>query len=641
MSDTTTSHDFPYQYLFSLDTPADLRKLDRSTLPAVSHEVREYLIDVLSKIGGHFGAGLGTVEIAVALHYVFNTPEDKIIWDVGHQAYPHKILTGRRDQLHTIRQRRGLSGFLRRDESPFDVFGAGHASTSLSSALGIATARDFDQKTFKVVSVIGDGAMTGGMAYEAMNNIGLLKKDIIVILNDNGMSIAPNMWAISNFFSEFMTKKSVRSVKGQIWDLTGKMDELGDRIRRIASRLEEGVKAVLTPGMLFEAFGFSYYGPINGHNVLTLVEMLERVKDLHGPILLHVSTQKGKGYAPAEQDSKQNLHAVTPFDKNTGAAVKKPVTTATPPAYQKVFGNAMVEIMSTNPKVVAITAAMPDGTGLDIVQPHFPDRVFDVGIAEQHAITFAAGLATEGYSPVAAIYSTFLQRAFDQIIHDVCIQNLHVVFAMDRAGLVGADGATHHGVFDLSYLRMIPNMIIMAPKDESELRDMLFTAVSHTGPVALRYPRGNGTGVALKPGFDLVPMGTGEIVRSGEDIAVIAIGTMVQNALRAAEDLAREGIQVEVANARFVKPLDTRLLDDLCTRFATIVTLEENVTMGGFGSAVLEYCAQHHPHVRLILHGIPDKFIEHGTPEQLHEETGIDAPGIAAVVRAARPLLNV
>ncbi|HZV12282.1 MAG TPA: 1-deoxy-D-xylulose-5-phosphate synthase, partial [Candidatus Kapabacteria bacterium] len=495
MTNNAEGNPSQYKFLFDINSPADLRKLEVKDLPVVCDEVREYMIDVISKIGGHFGAGLGVVELAVALHYVFNTPEDKLIWDVGHQAYPHKILTGRRDQLSTIRQQGGISGFLSRAESEYDVFGAGHASTSLSSALGIATARDYEHKTYKVVAVIGDGAMTGGMAYEAMNNIGLLKKDIIVVLNDNGMSIAPNVWALSNFFTEVLTKRSVQNIKGHLWELTNKMDELGDRIRKIAWRLEEGVKAVVTPGMLFEALGFKYYGPINGHNTKELVEMLRRVQDTKGPILLHVSTQKGKGYAPAENDPKQNLHAVTPFDKITGAAVKKPSAVSTPPAYTKVFGNAMVEICKQNPKVLGITAAMPDGTGLDILQKEVPDKFFDVGIAEQHGVTFAAGLATQGFIPVAAIYSTFLQRAYDQIIHDVALQKLHVVFAMDRAGLVGADGPTHHGVFDLSYLRIIPGMVVMAPKDESELRDMLYTAVNYIGgPVALRYPRGNGVG---------------------------------------------------------------------------------------------------------------------------------------------------
>jgi 1-deoxy-D-xylulose-5-phosphate synthase len=624
-----------YPLLSHINVPADLRRLDRSQLPEVSAEVREFLIDVISKIGGHFGAGLGTVELAVALHYVFQTPVDRVIWDVGHQAYPHKILTGRKNQLAGIRQMGGISGFLKREESEYDVFGAGHASTSLSAALGIAAARDFAKKDFHVVGVIGDGAMTGGMAYEAMNNIGMLKKRVIVILNDNGMSIAPNVWAISNFFTEIMSTRAVRRFKGRVWELTGKMEELGDRLRQIAGHVEEGVKAVLTPGVLFEALGFKYYGPVDGHHVLKIVEMLERVKEIEGPVLLHVSTQKGKGFAPAEADTKQNLHAVTPFNKITGKSLAKVPDVPPPPTYTKVFGMAMSDIARTEAKLVGITAAMPDGTGLDIFQREFPERFFDVGIAEQHGVTFAAGLATEGYIPVAAIYSTFLQRAFDQVIHDVCIQNLHVVFALDRGGLVGADGATHHGVFDLAYLRLIPNMVVMAPKDESELRDMLFTAVRYHGPIALRYPRGTGIGVPMKAGFDMIPIGTGEIVRAGRDVAIVAIGAMVRNTLQAAEILAREGIEAEVVNARFVKPLDTRLLDMLCARFTDLVTVEDGTIVGGFGSAIVEYVSAHHPHVRVHVHGIPDRFIEHGTPDQLYEQVDLHPVGIAAVVKRA------
>ena len=619
-----------YNYLYSINAPADLRRLAVKDLPTVCAEVREYLIEVISKVGGHFGAGLGVVELAVVLHYSFNTPEDKLIWDVGHQAYPHKILTGRRDALFTIRKKGGLSGFLTRAESEYDVFGAGHASTSLSAALGIATARDYDKKRFKVAAVIGDGAMTGGMAYEAMNNIGLLKKNIIVVLNDNGMSIAPNVWAFSNFFSEVITKKSVRSIKGHIYDLTTKMDDLGDRIRKIAVRLEEGVKAVLTPGMLFEALGFQYYGPINGNDCIELVKMFRRVHDLKGPVLLHVTTQKGKGYAPAENDPKQNLHAVAPFDKITGVAVKKPDTAPPPPTFTKIFGEALVEICRENPKVVGITAAMPDGTGLDILQREFPDRFFDVGIAEQHAIAFAAGLATQDYIPVAAIYSTFLQRAYDQIIHDVALQKLHVVFVLDRAGLVGADGPTHHGAFDLSYLRIIPGMVVMAPMDESELRNMLFTAVNHHGgPIAIRYPRGNALGVPLQADFADIPIGKGETLRQGGNVAIVAIGAMTHYSMQAAELLADRGISAEVVNARFVKPLDTALLDGLCARFTTIVTVEDNVCIGGFGSAVLEHIGPRFPGVRVHIHGIPDRFIAHGTPEELYHELGLDAEGIA------------
>jgi 1-deoxy-D-xylulose-5-phosphate synthase len=619
-----------YPLLFTINSPEDMRKLSINELKTLSREVREYMVDVISKVGGHFGAGLGTVELAVVLHYVFNTPEDKIVWDVGHQAYPHKILTGRRDRLHTIRQLNGLSGFLKRSESEYDVFGAGHASTALSAALGIATARDYDKGKYRVVAVVGDGAMTGGMAYEAMNNAGLLKKNVIVVLNDNRMSIAPNVWAISNYFNEIITSKPFNRIKTNVWELTGKLDTFGDRIRKVASRLEGGIKSIITPGMLFEALGFRYFGPFNGHNIPQMVKIFSEVKELSGPILIHTITQKGKGYSPAEQDG-QNLHGVTPFDKITGVAVKKKDA---PPAYTTIFGNALVEIAQQNPKVIGITAAMPDGTGLNIMQKEIPERFYDVGIAEQHAVTFAAGMATEGYTPVAAIYSSFLQRAFDQIIHDVAIQNLPVVFVLDRAGLVGADGPTHHGAFDLSYLRLIPGMVIMAPKDEAELRDMLYTATEYRkGPIALRYPRGNAIGVPMKESFEKIGIGTAEIVRRGEDVAILAVGNMVMHSLKAADLLQQNGILAEVINARFVKPLDEELLRELATRFTHIVTVEDNSIVGGFGSAVAEFFAQNGLRkVYLRIHGIPDTFIEHGKPNELHEMIGIDPEGIAQVV---------
>jgi 1-deoxy-D-xylulose-5-phosphate synthase len=621
-----------YPLLFSVNSPEDLKRLSVTELRTLSRELRGYMVDVISKVGGHFGAGLGSVDLAIALHYVFNTPEDKIVWDVGHQAYPHKILTGRRDRLHTIRQFHGLSGFLKRSESEYDVFGAGHASTALSAALGVATARDYDNKDYKVVAVVGDGAMTGGMAYEAMNNAGLLKKNIIVVLNDNRMSIAPNVWAISNYFNEIITSKSFNRFKSNVWELTGKLDTFGDRIRKIAGRLEGGIKSVITPGMLFEALGFRYFGPFNGHNISQLVKVFSEVKDLSGPILIHTITKKGKGYTPAEVDG-QNLHGVTPFDKITGVAVKKQ---GGPPAFTTIFGETVVELCKQNPKVVGITAAMPDGTGLNILQKEMPDRFFDVGIAEQHAVTFAAGMATEGYKPIAAIYSTFLQRAFDQIIHDVALQKLPVIFAMDRAGLVGADGPTHHGTFDLSYLRFIPGMVIMAPKDEAELRNMLYTATEYDkGPVALRYPRGNAIGVPLKEGFEKVPIGKGEIVREGNDVAILAVGNMVMHSLKAAELLQQNGIQAEVVNARFVRPLDEDLLLDIAERHTNIVTVEDNSVIGGFGSGIAEFFAAHGiNNVNLKIHGLPDSFVEHGKPNELYELVGIDPEGIARVVTA-------
>ncbi|MEK7249221.1 MAG: 1-deoxy-D-xylulose-5-phosphate synthase [Bacteroidota bacterium] len=619
-----------YPVLDRVNVPADFRNFSVPELKALADDVRTFLIDVVSKTGGHLGAGLGSVELTVALHHVFNTPHDKLVWDVGHQAYPHKILTGRKNRLSTIRQYKGLSGFLKRSESEYDTFGAGHASTAISAALGMVAARQFNGDDYKVVAIVGDGSMTGGMVYEGMNNAGILKKNFIVVLNDNNMSIAPNVWAISNYFTQIISNPSYNRFKSNVYELTGKLDAWGDRIRRVAARLEEGVKVVVTPGMLFEALGFRYFGPINGHNMSQLVHIFNDVKNYHGPILVHVTTQKGKGYAPAEADV-QRLHGVTPFDKVTGIAPKK---IDGPPAYTKVFGKAVVELAKKNPKIVGITAAMPDGTGLDFLQKEIPERFYDVGIAEQHGVTFAAGLATQGCVPIAAIYSTFLQRAFDQIIHDVALQHLHVVFALDRGGLVGADGPTHHGVFDLSYLRMIPEMVIMAPKDENELRDMLYTATEYTkGPIALRYPRGNGVGVPLKQGFDLIPIGKGEIVRSGHHVAILAIGLLVQNALKAADILEKQGITTEVVNMRFVKPLDTELVADVARRFDHIVTVEDNSAVGGFGSAVAEcLAAKAITNVQLKIHGIPDHFVDHGTPDELHRDVKLDANGIAGVV---------
>ena len=620
-----------YPFLDRVNVPADIRNLSVSELKGLCGDVRNFLIDVVSKTGGHLGAGLGSVELAVALHFVFDTPYDKLVWDVGHQAYPHKILTGRKDRLHTIRQKGGLSGFLKRTESEYDTFGAGHASTAISASLGMVAARERTGENYKVVAIVGDGSMTGGMAYEGMNNAGILKKDMIVVLNDNNMSIAPNVWAISNYFTQLISNPSYNRIKSNVYNFTGRLDVWGDRLRRVASRLEEGIKVVVTPGMLFEALGFRYFGPINGHNVTQLVEIFRHVKDYRGPILVHVNTQKGKGYKPAEDDV-QRLHGVTPFDKITGISPKK---TEAAPAYTKVFGSALVELARQNARVVGITAAMPDGTGLDQLQRDLPERFFDVGIAEQHAVTFAAGLATQGCIPVAAIYSTFLQRAFDQIIHDVALQHLHVVFVLDRAGLVGADGPTHHGAFDLTYLRLIPGMVVMAPKDENELRDMLYTAVMYEGgPIALRYPRGTGSGVVPKSGFDVIPIGKSETVRAGHDIALLGIGSMVSHALKAAEVLQRWGISAEVVNMRFVKPIDRDLLDRLAERFTRLITIEDNVITGGLGSAVAEYYASKGSHqIHLKIHGIPDRFIDHGSPAELYKDLGLDPQGIADLAR--------
>ena len=624
---------FNFRFLDSIQTPSDLRKLEVMDLRTVCTELREYLIDCVSKTGGHLGAGLGTVELAVALHYVFNTPEDKLVWDVGHQAYPHKILTGRKDRMCTIRQLGGLSGFLKRTESEYDAFGAGHASTAISAALGMAVARDLAGGKNKIVAIVGDGSMTGGMAYEAMNNAGLLKKDLIVVLNDNQMvsisSHEPRNWSFHNYFTEMLTHPAYNKLKSNVWNLTGKLDSLGDRLRVVARQMEKGIKAVVTPGMLFEALGFRYFGPVNGHNVVKLVEIFQHVKNLHEPIFIHVITQKGKGYAPAERDATR-LHGVSPFDKITGISPKEENK---PPTYTDIFGKALVEICEQNPKVVGITAAMPDGTGLIHLQEKKPERFFDVGIAEQHAVTFAAGMATEGYIPICAIYSTFLQRAFDQVVHDCALQNLHVVFVMDRGGLVGADGATHHGALDLSYLRCIQGMVVMAPKDEQELRDMLYTAVEYKkGPIALRYPRGNSLGIPVREGFEKLEIGKAETLRSGTDVALLAVGNMVTNALKAAEILHKNGIEAEVVNMRFIKPLDEKLLMSLAQRIDSFVTIEDNVIHGGFGSGVLEsFSRLGITNVSIKMLGLPDDFIEHGSPVELHQLLKLDDSGIASV----------
>ncbi len=625
-----------FQFFDKIDYPQDLRKLDVKDLRTVCAEVREFLVDSVSKTGGHLGAGLGAVELAVALHYAFDTPTDKLIWDTGHQAYPHKILTGRKNRFHTMRQLNGISGFLRRVESEYDVFGAGHASTAISAALGVATARDFARKDFKVVAIVGDGSLTGGMAYEAMNNAGLLKKDLIVVISDNQMvslsAVNPTLWSFHNYFNELLTHPTYNKFKANVWELTGKLDTFGDRLRTVAHNVEKGLKAIVTPGMLFEALGFRYFGPFNGHNVIKLVEVFRHVKDLKGPILIHAITEKGKGYAPAEREATR-LHGVTPFDKITGISPKNPNAA---PAYTTILGKALVEVCKQNAQVVGITAAMPDGTGLVALQKEIPERFFDVGIAEQHAVTFAAGMATEGYIPVVAIYSTFLQRAYDQIIHDVCIQNLNVVFVMDRGGLVGSDGPTHHGAFDLSYLRCIPNMVVMAPKDEQELRDMLFTAVEYKkGPIALRYPRGNALGVPVRKEFTKLEIGKGETVRTGSDVAILAVGNMVQNSLKAAEVLAKDGISAEVVNMRFIKPLDDKLIRILASRMDNFVTVEDNVIEGGFGSAVIQSLQkQSLTHVAVKILGLPDRFIDHGTPEELHKQLNLDGQGIADLTKA-------
>ncbi len=614
--------------LSTIDSPAQLKELSLAELSQLAQEIRDLIICTVAQNGGHLAPNLGVVELTLALHHVFDTPQDRIIWDVGHQAYAHKILTGRREQFATIRQFEGLSGFPKRSESKYDAFGAGHASTSISAALGMAVANSYKATPHKVIAVIGDGSMTGGMAFEALNHAGDLDKNLIVILNDNEMSISPNVGALSSFLSRKLSHKTILYLKREMENILKSIPGVGPNILQIIKRSESSFFSFFTPGMLFHALKFHYIGPIKGHRMDRLVETLQATKHIEGPVLVHVMTQKGRGYEPAECDP-TGFHGVGSFDIETGESCKIPSGGPCPPSYTKVFGETMVRCAEQDPRVIAITAAMPQGTGLDLFAEQFPERFFDVGIAEQHAVTFAAGLAAEGYKPVVAVYSTFLQRSYDQIIHDVCLQNLPVIFAMDRGGLVGDDGPTHHGVFDLSFLRSIPNMVLMAPRDEKELQNMLKTAVNHSGPIALRYPRGNGTGVALDDELQSLPIGKGEIVRAGDDVLLIAVGSSVQAALEAADRLESKGIDAAVLNARFVKPLDQELILSWAKKVGRIITIEENVLQGGFGSAVLEMFqeASYFPRA-FVRKGLPDAFVQHGSQSRLRNLHGIDAEGI-------------
>ncbi|MCL4502287.1 MAG: 1-deoxy-D-xylulose-5-phosphate synthase [Deltaproteobacteria bacterium] len=617
--------------LDKINSPQELKKLSPELLPQLAQELRETIIATVARTGGHLAPSLGTVELTIALHYVFDCPKDKIVWDVGHQAYAHKLLTGRRDRFQTLRQFGGLSGFPKRNESPYDAFDTGHSSTSISAALGLAAARCQKKERSKVIAVIGDGAMTAGMAFEGLNNAGDLNKDLIVILNDNGMSIAPNVGAMSSFFSRQFTRPTMVFLKKQIENLLGALPAIGDDLLAWAKKSQDSLKAFFTPGMLFEALKFTYLGPVKGHRLDHLMETLQNVKNLQGPILVHVLTTKGKGYEPAESDP-TGFHGLGRFDPDTGEAKK---SVGEVPSYTQVFGDTLVRLAQDDPKVVAITAAMPDGTGLVDFHKHFPDRFYDVGICEQHAITFAGGLALGGMRPVAAIYSTFMQRAYDQVLHDVCLQNLPVVLAMDRGGIVGEDGETHQGLFDLSFLRHLPNLTVMAPKDENELRDMLYTAVEHPGPIALRYPRGRGVGVTFSSTLQKVPIGQAEVLREGEDLLILALGASVYPSLAAAEKLEEHGFSATVVNARFVKPLDENLILTLAAKHGRVLTVEENVLAGGFGSSILELLADHGLAVSVKRLGIPDIFVEHGSPAILRHKYGLDAEGILQGARAA------
>ena len=613
----------------TIESPEDLRRLGREELPVLAKEIREEIISVCARVGGHLAPSLGVVELTLTLHYVFDTPKDKLIWDVGHQAYAHKLLTGRRREFKTLRQLGGLSGFPRREESIYDTFGTGHSGTSISAALGIAEARDLLGKDFRVVAIIGDGGLTAGMAFEALNCAGEQDRDLIVVVNDNEMSISKNVGAISSYLNRIMTGQRINRFREELRDFLQEIPGIGKSVFKFVKQAEEALKGLMVPGVLFEELGFQYFGPLDGHHLDHLIDTFRNIRKLKGPILIHVITRKGRGYPPAEKNP-AIYHGVGRFEQETGMIYKNP----NPPTYTEVFGRTLVELAEKDERILAITAAMPLGTGLTEFSQKFPMRFFDIGIAEQHGVTFAAGLALEGMRPVVAIYSTFLQRAYDQIIHDICLQGIPVVFALDRAGIVGEDGSTHQGLFDLSFLRSIPRMIVMAPKDENELRKMLLTAINYEGgPIAFRYPRGRGYGVPLEGEIKPLEIGCAEILCEGSDALVLAIGSTVYPSLEAAKILGREGITVTVVNTRFVVPLDRAQIVSLANRHEALITVEENIVAGGFGSAVLEllYSDGCFP-LKIRCIGIPAQFVEHGPQDILRKKYHLSPEGIAQEV---------
>lgn len=611
-----------------INGPHDLKNLSISQLEKLAEEIRGLLVHTVSQTGGHLAPNLGVVELTIALHRVFDSPRDKVIWDVGHQAYVHKILTGRHREFITLRRLNGISGFPKRDESEHDAFGTGHSSTSISAALGIALARDISGKKSNVLAVIGDGSLTGGQAYEALNHAGHSGTNLTVILNDNEMSIAKNVGAMSEYLAKVRSDPTYSKVKHDVEYLLKRIPAIGESVAKTVERVKDSLKYMVVPGVIFEELGFTYIGPIDGHNILSLTEVLQKSRNIQGPVLVHVITCKGKGYGPAECYA-DRFHGVGPFCIESGEVIKN----GNKPTYTSVFGDVLTTIADDNPDVVAITAAMPEGTGLKKFAAKYPKRFFDVGIAEQHAVTLAAGMATQGLRPVVAIYSTFLQRAYDQILHDVCLQKLPVVFAVDRAGIVGEDGATHQGVFDYSFLRHIPNLTVMAPKDENELRHMLSTALEVDGPVAIRYPRGSGLGVKIDEPLKKMEIGRAEEIRTGKDVVLLATGAMVATCMDASERLAAKGFSTGVVNARFVKPLDEQLIRRLARDIGVIVTVEDNISAGGFGGAVLEYInSQNLNWVKLLRLNLPDQFIEHGTRAELLDKYGLTGEGIATAV---------
>lgn len=616
--------------------PSDLKKLDLAELPELSEELRQFIIDVVSSNPGHFGASLGVVELTVALHYVFNTPSDKIIWDVGHQAYGHKILTGRRDVFHTNRRYKGISGFPNITESEYDSFGVGHSSTSISAALGMAKAADLSKEEERqIVAVIGDGSMTAGLAFEGLNNAGIEKTNLLVILNDNNMAIDPNVGALKEYLLDITTSKTYNKLKDDVWNLLGHLNKLGKNYRKLAQQIDNAVKTfLLKQSNLFESLNFRYFGPVDGHDVVYLTKVLSDLKDIKGPKLLHVVTQKGKGFKQAEENQTA-WHAPGKFNKETGEIFKIKTDKPTPPKYQEVFGHTILELAKQNEKIVGITPAMPTGSSLNIMMKEMPERTFDVGIAEQHAVTFSAGLAIEGMLPFCNIYSSFMQRAYDQVIHDVAIQKLNVVFCLDRGGLVGEDGATHHGVYDLAYMRGIPNMIVSAPMNEEELRNLMYTAqLPNKGPFSIRYPRGRGVMPVWETPLNEVEVGKARTIRKGSDIAILSIGHVGNTVVEASKSLANNHIDVAHYDMRFVKPIDEKVLHDVGKNFKAVITVEDGTIVGGFGSAVLEFMSDHGYSVQLKRLGVPDQFIDHGTPAELQKECGFDVEGIVKAVKS-------
>ncbi|WKN32993.1 1-deoxy-D-xylulose-5-phosphate synthase [Porifericola rhodea] len=626
----------PGPLLAQIDSPADVKALDQSQLVQLSQELRQFIIDVVSVYGGHFGASLGVVELTVALHHVFNTPYDQLVWDVGHQAYGHKILTGRKDNFHTNRMYKGLSGFPKRSESEYDAFGVGHSSTSISAALGMAVASNYQGLNDKQhIAVIGDGAMTGGMAFEAMNHAGVSDTNLLIVLNDNCMSIDPNVGALKDYLTDITTSQTYNKVRDDVWKMLGKISKFGKSAQEVVSKVETSIKAfLLKQSNLFESLNLRYFGPVDGHDVDHLVHVMNDLKRIPGPKILHCITVKGKGYALAEKDQTK-WHAPGKFDKVTGEIRKKVYDVPQPPKYQQVFGHTIVELAEQNEKIMGITPAMPSGSSLNIMMKEMPDRAFDVGIAEQHAVTFSAGLASQGLTPFCNIYSTFMQRAYDQVVHDVCIQKLPVIFCLDRAGVAGADGPTHHGAYDLAYMRCLPHMVISAPMNEAELRNLMYTATLHKdGPFTIRYPRGQGVMPEWRTAMEEIEIGKGRKIKGGEEVAILTIGHIGNYAVEACQTLAEEGFNPAHYDMRFVKPLDEEMLHEIFSNYKKVITVEDGCLMGGFGSAVLEFMADHAYNAQVKRLGIPDRIVEHGEQIELHRECGYDPDGIAQQVRA-------